>query len=663
MTWVRAGGRAFACAALVFLGAFGPQRLRAAPSLPHLFSDHMVLQRGAPIEVWGWAEPGEKISVSLAGVSADAVTEANREWSVTLGAMNAGGPFALEVRGSKTIRVTDVMIGEVWVASGQSNMVFELSHAAGGEQEAAHADNPELRFFTVPKTIALEPSKDTRSAAWQVCTPESAKSFSAVAYFFAKDLEKRLAVPVGVILSAWSGSAAEEWTPPDALRGKPILQPILEEWEAQRGAVKSFAAKPATFQIDFDDFELLPANEPGTKGVPVSSFRQGVGQTSNESVWRYDWASGPGTWFELAPPGRDGTGFSARTAGKLDGTNASYLDADFSRDGAPVDLSGCDGVRFWARGNGAFQYQSLQPSISDWDNYAGPIVPVTPDWKVYTILFRDLKQAGWGVLEPFTLFSLTGFRLASFTAEGEVMRPPSGLFEGMIAPLNRYRIRGAIWYQGESNGLRGYQYRTLLPALIRGWRDAWNEGDFPFLIVQLPNHGSSPELGDSAWAELREAQLQTAKSLPHTGLAVTMDVGDRGNVHPARKKEVGERAAMWALGAVYGEPKAYTSPIFESASVSGGSITIHFQTNNSPLEIRGGAILQGFAIAGADRKFHSADARIDGDTVVVSSAAVPAPVSVRYDWADDPHGNLFNGAGLPASPFRTDDWPGVSPRN
>jgi sialate O-acetylesterase len=637
--------------------------LRAAPSLPHLFSDHMVIQRGEPIEVWGWAEPGERISVSLAGVSAHAVTEANREWRVTLAAMNAGGPFALEVRGSTTIRVTDVMIGEVWVASGQSNMVFELSHAAGGAEEAAHAENPELRFFSVPKKIAIDPQKDTRSALWQVCTPERAKSFSAVGYFFAKDLQKKLGVPVGVILSAWSGSAAEEWTPPDALRGKPILQPILEEWDAQPAAVKSFAAQPGTFEIDFDEFELLPANEAGAKGLPISNFQQSVARISNRGSWRYDWASGPGTWFELAPPGRDGTGFSARTAGNLDGTNASYLDADFSGDGAPVDLSGYDGVRFWARGNGAFQYQSLQPSISDWDNYAGPIVPVTPDWKAYTILFRDLKQAGWGVTEPFTLTCLTGFRLASFTAEGEVPRPPSGLFEGMMTPLTRYRIRGAIWYQGESNGLRGYQYRTLLPALIRGWRDAWNEGDFPFLIVQLPNHGSGPELGDSAWAELREAQLQTAVSLPHTGLAVTIDVGARGNVHPARKKEVGERAAKWALGAVYGQPDAYTSPVFDSASVSGGSIRIHFKTSNSPLEIRDGGILKGFAIAGADREFHWAAARIDGDTVVVSSDAVFAPVSVRYDWADDPHGNLFNRAGLPASPFRTDDWPGVSPRN
>jgi sialate O-acetylesterase len=290
-------------------------------------------------------------------------------------------------------------------------------------------------------------------------------------------------------------------------------------------------------------------------------------------------------------------------------------------------------------------------------------VPVTTEWKAYTVAFQDLEQAGWGVKQPFTIRSLTGFRLESFTAEGDVPRPPSGLFEGMIAPLVRYRIRGALWYQGESNGLRGYQYRTLLPALIDGWRNVWSEGDFPFVIVQLPNHGSSPELGDSAWAELREAQLQTAESLPHVGLVVTIDLGDAGNVHPARKKEVGERSALWALGAVYGEDIAYSSPLFDSATVSGAAMRVRFKPSNSPLEIHDGISLKGFAIAGADRQFHWADARMDGDAVIVSSAEVREPVSVRYDWADDPHGNLFNQAGLPASPFRTDDWPGVSPRN
>jgi sialate O-acetylesterase len=238
-------------------------------------------------------------------------------------------------------------------------------------------------------------------------------------------------------------------------------------------------------------------------------------------------------------------------------------------------------------------------------------------------------------------------------------RPPGGLYEGMIAPLQMYRIRGAIWYQGEGNTWRAYQYRTLLPALIRGWRSGWGEGDFPFLIVQLPNLGSSPELGDSIWAELREAQLLTVKNVQNTGLAVTIDVGDAANLHPPRKAEIGERLALWALGTTYGKKIVHSGPLYESSRIEGNRIRIQFQHTGSGLEARDGE-LKGFAIAGPDRKFHWASARIEGDSILVSSPEVSAPVAVRYAWAGSPVSNLYNKEGLPASPFRTDDWPGAS---
>jgi sialate O-acetylesterase len=648
---------------LLFVGVFAVPSLQAAPVLPHIFTDHMVIQRDAPIAVWGWADPNEQIGITIATQAANTTADSRGDWKVELAPMSAGGPFALKIAGAETIVITDVMIGEVWLASGQSNMVFPLSHATGGSDEAARADYPDIRFFTVPPKIALEPQNDTRPAAWEICSPETAKEFSAVAYFFAVDLEKKLGVPVGVILSAWSGSAAEEWTAPDSLRGKPILQPILHAWDSEPAAVRSLATTPASFQIDYDDFELLPANPNSGPPLPLSNFDQGFARTRDGGIWNYDWSAGPATWFELVSSGRADHGFALRVAGTLDGSNASYLEAGFLPGDQPADLSSFQGVKFWARGNGTFQFQSLQPTITDWDNYASPVFTVTPEWQSFTILFKDLKQAGWGVESPFTPSQLIGFRLLSMSSAADAPRPPSGLFEGMITPIAPFRMRGVLWYQGEGNALRAFQYRTLLPALIEGWRNLWNEGDFPFLIAQLPNHGSSPELGDSAWAELREAQFLTAQSVPNTGLAVTIDLGEAGNVHPPRKREVGERLALWALGNVYREQVVDSGPIFDSATFAGQSIIIHFKNAGSPLEIRGGAALQGFAVAGIDRKFHWADAQIEDATVVVTSPEVQSPVSVRYDWADDPAGNLFNAAGLPASPFRTDDWPGSTPRN
>jgi sialate O-acetylesterase len=276
------------------------------------------------------------------------------------------------------------------------------------------------------------------------------------------------------------------------------------------------------------------------------------------------------------------------------------------------------------------------------------------------VQFADLKQAGWGVPQAFTPQALIGFLLNTASPAGYPDRPPSGLYDGMIAPLEPYRIRGALWYQGESNTVRAFQYRTLLPSLIRGWRKAWNENDFPFLIVQLPNLGDSPPFGDSIWAEMREAQLLTAKTVPNTGLAVTIDVGDRVNLHPPRKEEIGERLALWALGATYGRKIVYSGPIYDSMKIAGSQIRLSFQHVGSGLIANGGGALAGFTMAGADRKFHAANARIEGRQIIVLSPEVSAPVAVRYAWANSPQCNLFNKDGFPASPFRTDDWPGAS---
>jgi sialate O-acetylesterase len=321
-----------------------------------------------------------------------------------------------------------------------------------------------------------------------------------------------------------------------------------------------------------------------------------------------------------------------------------------------MDLSAYSGVRFWVRGNGQFRFRSLQPTITDWDDYSTPLLPVSPDWTAVTIWFRDLRQDGWGVSLPFTPKSLTGFVIESAPASGYPSRRATGLFQGMIAPLLPYPFRGAIWYQGESNGWKPLQYRRLLPGLIRSWRAASHQPDMQFLIVQLPNHGAVPEQPtESAWAELREAQLLTAKQVLGTGLAVTIDVGDPKDLHPHRKAEVGQRLALWALGTTYHKSIVYSGPMYESMTVQGNAIRIRFTNIGGGLKANDGP-LRGFAIAGEDRTFHWASAQIDGDSIVVSSPEVAAPVAVRYAWGDSPECNLFNAEGFPASPFRTDVW-------
>ena len=618
----------------------------------------MVFQRDAAIHVWGWAEPGEAIAVEFAGQTKQTTADADSRWHVDLAALPAGGPFVLQVRGKKTLEFKDVVIGEVWVASGQSNMAFILGEAANAAEVIPKANDAGLRFFTVPKKIAVQPESDTLPAAWEVCNSESAGKFSAVAYFFARDLRRSLQVPVGVILSAWPGSAGEEWTPLDYLQKDPVLQPIAERWEKLPAEDKQFAAGPREFSLEFDDFALLRAGST-VAPVPFSNFDDGGSSTSTGGEWSYSWADAATSAFELIAPGRGGKGYAAKISGKLDGTNTAFWRASFHLDGSPADVSSFAGVRFWVRGKGSFGFRTLQPTITDWADYASGEIKAGPEWKEVTVWFKDLKQATWGVQEKLTLEQLSGFAIECMTDLGNAPRPPAGLYEGMLAPLENYRMRGAIWYQGESNTARAYQYRTLLPTMIASWRTGWNEADFPFLIVQLPNLGKGEDFGDSQWAELREAELLTAKKVPSAGLAVTIDLGDPKNLHPPRKQEVGERLALWALGTTYGKKVVYSGPLYDGMRVEGKEIRVQFKYAGMGLQAHGGT-LQGFSIAGDDKKFRRAVARIDGDAVAVSSSEVASPVAVRYDWADSPEGNLYNKEGLPASPFRTDDWPGAT---
>lgn len=511
----------FAVAGIAGLLAASPTV--AEVKLPALFSDNMVLQRDRPIPVWGTAEAGEQVTVTLGEAQVTATANQEGRWRVQLPPRAAGGPFEMTIAGKNTLTRRNVLIGEVWIASGQSNMEWPVHLSLHPEEEIAAANYPQIRFFNVKHTVASQPRTDVEGT-WVECTPQTVPNFSAVAYFFSRDLHQALGVPIGLIKTAWGGTPAESWVSRSSLEAQPDLKVLVERWDAQRlQALEDYAAA-------------------------VDQYFQQVAR-----------------WVQ-----------NAQSSGLL------------------------------------------------------PPMPAAPG-------LPGILQNPWRT---------------------------SGLYNGMIAPLIPYALRGAIWYQGESNASRAYQYRTLFPALIQDWRRAWGQGDFPFLFVQLANFTPPPaEPGESDWAELREAQAQ-ALALPNTGMAVAIDVGEADNIHPPNKQEVGRRLALAARAIAYGQEVVYSGPLYQSMAVEGHSIRLWFRHLGGGLVARGGGPLRGFAIAGADRKFVWAEACIEGETVVVHSDQVPEPVAVRYAWANNPEGcNLFNQAGLPAPPFRTDNWPGITVNN
>ncbi|HXE53907.1 MAG TPA: sialate O-acetylesterase [Tepidisphaeraceae bacterium] len=475
------------------------QEQAAKPFLHPLFASDMVLQRDVQDPIWGWTDPGKQVTVSMNGKTATATADKDGKWLARIGPFEAGGPYELTVSGPRQVKLENVLVGDVWICSGQSNMEFGIGNGLNAQREIQDANHPQIRLFTVPKHIAYHPqsgfannAKQPDEARWLVCTPENIKvgdwgGFSAVGYFFGRDLQEKLHIPIGLIHTSWGGTLAEAWTSAQA----------LDEMPDFKGAVEKLQAEHA--------------------------------------------------------PGQE-----------------------------------------HAAGND----KSKRPNPNQ-----------------VTVLY-----------------------------------------DGMIAPLEPLAIKGAIWYQGESNAGRPMQYRRLLPTMINDWRSHFGVGPFPFFIVQLASwQPEDAQPKESQWAELREAQALTAQTVGHSAIAVATDIGDAKDIHPKNKQEVGRRLALDALALVYGQNVEYSGPTYAGMETKGNSIVLHFDHLGGGLEARGDGPLSGFAIAGADKKFVWADAKIEGNTVVVSSPQVEHPTAVRYAWANNPaNANLFNKAGLPAPPFRTD---------
>jgi len=624
------------------------------------FGDHMVLQRDQPLPVWGKAAPDEEVNVTFRDASATAITNEAGEWLVKLPPVDLGEPASLQIKsGNETVVFDDVLVGEVWICSGQSNMDWSVLKSDDAEAEIAAANYPSIRLFDIPRRYSPDPLDDVEGE-WQICSPESVAPFSAVGYYFGRELWQDLEVPIGLISIAWGGTRAEAWTPFQKLNSNPAYQQIVAEYYTTTDRIQSNPNLEATMQADFDRFneqiDALSQNPP-----------------SPEASWFDPKAS----FVDLVSvqPGED---FLEDTNGLVHVRNVFTLDEkEAQRQGARIrlgqidnyDVTWINGVPVGSTGpeveNARQTFREYK--IPDGILRAGENVIVLQIVDVRRIVHFghniDKPEIFWPHSKPFALSNGWEMKLISDIGRrpsilaNEVNDIGSYLWNGMVAPIVPAAFRGVIWYQGESNAFRADQYRTLFPDMIEAWRTAWGRGPFPFYFVQLANFSDR-----EGWPELREAQRETL-SLPNTGMAVTIDIGDPDNIHPTNKQDVGKRLSLWALAKTYGskqangEPIPYSGPLLEETLIGEGEIKLRFDHSNGGLLTSDGGELTGFTIAEEDGDFLPAQARIQGREIIVSHPEMNSPQDVRYAWAINPDANLINGARLPASPFRTDQRP------
>jgi sialate O-acetylesterase len=643
--------RSIAAVAILLLG-WSPE---ARPDLrvARMFGDHMVLQRERPIPVWGQAEAGSRIQARLGGQTAEAVADGEGRWALTLGPLPAGGPHVLSVQGKTTVEFKDVLVGDVWICSGQSNMEWVVGAAMNAQKEIADARNPLLRHFTVQKKISPVPLSDVEGGAWQECRPETVGGWTAVGYFFGRALQEKLGIPIGLVHTSWGGTVCEAWTSEEALDRLPEFKDRITRLKGDRGRLPTLEAEYTQKTAEWD--KMYTEKDEGTRK-----------NWQDPSVDTSSWKSMtlPTNWENAGLPNLDGVVWFRKEVALPAGWNGK----DLSLGLGPVDDN--DVTYFNGTQIGATNGWQVNRT------YTVPGKLVKPGQNLITVRVTDTGGAGgiYGKAEQMKLegpgpaIALAGAWKYAVGLDLATLPPkpppppflgdpntPTALYNGMIAPVLPYAIKGAIWYQGESNVGRAKEYQALFPAMIRDWRSRWGVGEFPFLFVQLANFlPAKAEPGESAWAELREAQELTLAT-PNTGQAVIIDIGDAADIHPRDKQDVGKRLAAWALGTTYGGKEEISGPLYKSMSIEENRVRISFSHVGSGLIAKGGGPLRTFAIAGSDHKWVWANAKIDGETVVVSSDQVTRPVAVRYAWADNPEGcNLTNKEGFPASPFRTD---------
>jgi sialate O-acetylesterase len=636
-------------------GSAGAQSAHATPSqsLPFLspiFGDNMVLQRGKLNALWGWSEPGDTVRVRIGQRTAIGTAGADRRWEVKIQPPAPGGPYVVKISGHENVVLHNVLVGDVWLCGGQSNMGVPLRSAANGEEETKAANYPEIRFFSVAGHPAYRRA-EVVEGTWKAVSPETAGSVSAVAYYFARRVQQDIHVPVGLVVDAVGGTPAEAWTSAAALAP-------LKDFEVPLAEVQRLTASGAP---EYGNYVMHWYDE-----YDVGQNENWAASDLDDSQWKT--VTVPGGFAELGVPESPALVWFRKEVTLADslpsGRSLIFMGSIQRMDTVYINGTPAGGSA-WVENPRVYP---LHDGV------------LKPGRNVIAIRVLKTEPHGGFLGKPEDLHLTLGDRTsiplggewkAKLSVDARPTHPlpigyenwpvmPSVLYEGMLAPIAPLSITGALWYQGEQNSERGYQYRKILPVMIADWRKLFGQGNFPFYIVSLPTFKQrSATPADDEWAETRESQAIVAAAVPNSCLAVTIDTGDPNNLHPKDKQPVGERLARCALAIHYGEKIVYSGPTLNSVERVAGALRLRFTHIDGGLVVKGEK-LQEFAIAGKDRKWYWADAHIDGDAVVLSSPSVPDPKEVRYAWQSNPAATLFNGAGLPAAPFRTDKWPGIT---
>ncbi len=627
-------------------------QLSAQLKLPSFFADNMVLQRDTYNHVWGWAQPDKKVSLSFGGKQYQTYADRNGNWSLFVDPMKAGKVGSMQIQSeNEQLQIKNILCGEVWVCSGQSNMEWTMSLCNQTyRKEISSASNDNIRFLVAERAVAVQPKTDLKlSRSWSSIDSNSIKDCSAVAYWYAKTLQQQLNVPIGLVVSSWGGTQAQAWTSIEGLHDFPHYTSVFHEKiiKVDVGGIQETKNK---LKQQYEN-EVLNSHANG-KQYLLSSY--------DDSQW--ETAHLPGEWEEAGYPNLDGLAYyrlefelPASMVGKPATLNLPAID---DKDSTYI--------------NGIFLGTTNQ-----WDALRTYTIPSSVLHEGKNVLVMKIEDFGGGgglanqenhfnIMANGQSIALSGkakFKVEAIMKDvtggvGAIEQQPSVIYNAMIAPLEPLTVKGVIWYQGESNADRPTEYRKLFPAMINDWRNHWQQHSLPFLFVQLSSFGPLHYYpAESDWAALREAQTMTL-SLPKTGMAVTIDIGEYDNIHPQKKKEVGERLAAQAMNICY-EQKGLVAngPQMKKYVIKGKEVEIVFDHIGKGL-IAKGKVLYHFAIAGDDRKFVWADARIVNNKIILSNKNVKHPVAVRYAWADSPlNANLYNVEGFPAVPFRTDDWP------
>ncbi|MNK18042.1 Glycosyl hydrolases family 2, sugar binding domain [compost metagenome] len=627
--------------------------------IPKIFTTGMVLQEGRENPIWGWADEGESIEITFAGKNIRAKAGKDGKWKAALPVMPYGGPHTLLLVGKNTIELKDILIGEVWFCSGQSNMEMSVANALNAKEEVSLANYPEIRMFTVPHAVSQTPNEDVEKGQWLKCSPAVIARFSAVGYYFGRDLHQKLNVPIGLVLSAWGGTVAESWTSPETIQQDPDFKDRLAKLSSytpesyktekllqiQKMTGTDFPVKDEGLVNEVAVYAKNDFDDTAWKNIPIPGFWEAKGFYGLDGI----------AWYrkELILSKNDIAGDMEIHLGRVENSDIAWIN------GVRLEAAGTNKNRVYTiaanllkEGENVFSVRVKN------DQGSGGIVGGA-EGKIYLKTKSERKDISedwkFKMSEVFDgVLSLKNVGPNDF---------PTLLFNGMVNPIVNYGIKGVIWYQGENNAPRAKQYHRIFPNLIADWRSKWGQGDFPFLFVSLANY-KKPETKPtpSTWAELREAQASALK-LPNTGMALAIDLGEVNDIHPKNKQDVGKRLAANALKVAYNKDVIASGPTYKEMSVNGNVVKVSFSNISKGLKSKdGGNSITGFSLAGEDKKFYFAKAELQKDnTILISTDDVKNPVAIRYAWADNPGElNLYNTEDLPATPFRTDTWPGVT---